>query len=66
MATRQQQQAKDRFSERYREERVDVVRAIEHTLIGGDWANGYTTMQTSSVRYSSCVTARCCTRVPRR
>ena len=45
MATRQEQQAKDRFSERYREERVDVVRTIEHTVIGGDWgANGYTTI----------------------
>ena len=45
MATRREHEAKDRFSERYREERVDVVRTIEHTVIGGDWgANGYTTI----------------------
>ena len=63
MATRREQQAKDRFSERYREQRADVVRTIEHTVIGGDWgANGYTTIakQTSSVRYLPASTARCC------
>ena len=32
-------------ADRYREERVDVVRAIEQTVIGGDLgANGYTTV----------------------
>jgi len=45
MGPREERQAKDRFSERYREERVDVVRTIEQTVIGGDWgANGYTTI----------------------
>jgi methylase of polypeptide subunit release factors len=45
MVTRQEQEARDRFSNRYRQERVDVVREIEQTVIGGDWgANGYTTI----------------------
>jgi SAM-dependent methyltransferase len=45
MVTRQEQEAKDRFSNRYREERVGVVREIEQAVIGGDWgANGYTTI----------------------
>jgi 2-polyprenyl-3-methyl-5-hydroxy-6-metoxy-1,4-benzoquinol methylase len=36
--------ARTRFADRYREERVDVVREIERAVIGGDWgANGYTT-----------------------
>jgi 2-polyprenyl-3-methyl-5-hydroxy-6-metoxy-1,4-benzoquinol methylase len=44
VATRQDQEAKHRFSDRYSEERVEVVREIEQTVIGGDWgANGYTT-----------------------
>lgn len=45
MVERREREAKDRFSNRYREERGDVVRAIEQTVIGGDWgANGYTTI----------------------
>jgi 2-polyprenyl-3-methyl-5-hydroxy-6-metoxy-1,4-benzoquinol methylase len=45
MATRQEKEANARFSQRYGEERGDVVRAIELTVIGGDWgANGYTTI----------------------
>jgi 2-polyprenyl-3-methyl-5-hydroxy-6-metoxy-1,4-benzoquinol methylase len=45
VATRQDQEAKHRFSDRYSEERVEVVREIEQTVIGGDWgANGYTTI----------------------
>ena len=45
MATRQEQEAQERFSERYREEQVDIVRTIEQSVIGGDWgANGYTTL----------------------
>jgi methylase of polypeptide subunit release factors len=45
MTTSKAQQARDRFADRYREERVDVVRAIERRVIGGDWgANGYTTI----------------------
>jgi SAM-dependent methyltransferase len=44
MATSREQEARDRFADRYREERVDIVRAIEQRVIGGDWgANGYTT-----------------------
>jgi hypothetical protein len=37
VATRQDQEAKHRFSDRYSEERVEVVREIEQTVIGGDW-----------------------------
>jgi SAM-dependent methyltransferase len=45
MVTAQEQEARDRFADRYRQERVDVVREIEQHVIGGDWgANGYTTM----------------------
>ena len=45
MVTAQEQEARDRFADRYREERVDVVREIEQRVIGGDWgANGYTTL----------------------
>ena len=45
MVTRQEQEATDRFSDRYREERGDIVREIEQTVIGADWgANGYTTI----------------------
>jgi SAM-dependent methyltransferase len=45
VVTSQEREARDRFAGRYREERVDVVRAIEQRVIGGDWgANGYTTI----------------------
>lgn len=45
MVTRQEKEANARFSQRYGEERGDVVRAIELAVIGGDWgANGYTTV----------------------
>ena len=45
MATRQEREAQERFSERYREEQADVVRTIEQIVVGGDWgANGYTTL----------------------
>jgi SAM-dependent methyltransferase len=45
MVSTQEQEARDRFADRYREERVDVVRHIEERVIGGDWgANGYTTI----------------------
>jgi SAM-dependent methyltransferase len=45
MVTSKEQEARDRFADRYREERVDVVREIERRVIGGDWgANGYTTI----------------------
>jgi hypothetical protein len=46
MVPAKEQEARDRFANRYREERVDVVRAIERRVIGGDWgANGYTTIE---------------------
>jgi hypothetical protein len=45
LATRQEKEANARFSQRYGEDRGDVVRAIERAVIGGDWgANGYTTI----------------------
>ena len=45
MATGKERDANARFSQRYGEERGDVVRAIELAVIGGDWgANGYTTI----------------------
>ena len=43
--TTKEQEARDRFVSRYKEERVDVVQEIERRVIGGDWgANGYTTI----------------------
>ena len=45
MSTSKEQESRDRFAGRYREERVDVVVGIERRVIGGDWgANGYTTI----------------------
>jgi SAM-dependent methyltransferase len=45
MVTAQEQEARDRFADRYRQERVDIVREIEQRVIGADWgANGYTTI----------------------
>jgi SAM-dependent methyltransferase len=45
MVISKEQEARDRFADRYREERADVVQAIERRVIGGDWgANGYTTI----------------------
>jgi SAM-dependent methyltransferase len=45
MVGRRERKATDRFAERYREAPVDVLQAIERTVIGGDWgANGYTTI----------------------
>ena len=44
MPSTRERDARARFADRYREERVDVVQAIERAVIGGDWgANGYTT-----------------------
>jgi cyclopropane fatty-acyl-phospholipid synthase-like methyltransferase len=45
MAVRAEREANERFAQRYRESRVESVRAVEQAVIGGDWgANGYTTM----------------------
>jgi 2-polyprenyl-3-methyl-5-hydroxy-6-metoxy-1,4-benzoquinol methylase len=44
LVSRQEHDARARFADRYREERIDVVQTIERAVIGGDWgANGYTT-----------------------
>jgi cyclopropane fatty-acyl-phospholipid synthase-like methyltransferase len=44
VVSRQEHDARARFADRYREERVGVVQTIECAVIGGDWgANGYTT-----------------------
>jgi len=45
MVSMRDQEARERFADRYRKERVDVVPEIEQRVIGGDWgANGYTTI----------------------
>jgi hypothetical protein len=45
MVTSREQEVRDRFAGRYREQRVDVVQEIERRVIGADWgANGYTTI----------------------
>lgn len=45
MVNMHDQEARERFADRYREECVDVVWGIEQRVIGGDWgANGYTTI----------------------
>ena len=46
MATREEQDTRRRFADRYGEDRTGVVRLIEQAVIGSDWgANGYTTMR---------------------
>lgn len=43
--TRDEDEAREVFAERYAVERAEVNRRIERKVIGGDWgANGYTTM----------------------
>jgi hypothetical protein len=62
MVTRQEREAADRFAQRYREAPVDVLQAIERTVIGGAWgANGYTPSPrpTSSPYCSIFAGARC-------
>jgi 2-polyprenyl-3-methyl-5-hydroxy-6-metoxy-1,4-benzoquinol methylase len=45
MVTREELDTRQRFRDRYREDRTDVLVRIERAVIGGDWgANGYTTM----------------------
>jgi len=45
MVTRAEREASERFAQRYRDSRVEVVQAVERAVIGGDWgANGYTTV----------------------
>ncbi len=46
MVTREERDTRQRFADRYREDRTDVVTRVEQVVIGGDWgANGYTTTQ---------------------
>jgi SAM-dependent methyltransferase len=45
LVTREERDTRQRFRDRYGEDRTDVVLRIERAVIGGDWgANGYTTM----------------------
>ena len=45
MVSQEEQETRQRFRDRYREARTDVVQHIERSVIGGDWgANGYTTV----------------------
>ena len=45
MGTRDEDEAREVFADRYAIERGEVNRRIERVVIGGDWgANGYTTM----------------------
>jgi cyclopropane fatty-acyl-phospholipid synthase-like methyltransferase len=46
MVTREEQDTRQRFADRYGEDRTAVVQQIERAVIGGDWgASGYTTMR---------------------
>ena len=46
MATREEHDTRQKFGDRYGEDRTDVVRQIERAVIGADWGvNGYTTMR---------------------
>ena len=45
MATGREREANERFTQRYGEERGDLLHSIELAVIGADWgANGYTTV----------------------
>jgi SAM-dependent methyltransferase len=45
MVTREEQDTRKRFADRYGEDRTEAVELIERAVIGADWgANGYTTM----------------------
>ena len=46
MVTREEHDTRQKFGDRYAEDRTDVVRQIERAVIGADWgANGYTTVR---------------------
>jgi ubiquinone/menaquinone biosynthesis C-methylase UbiE len=50
VVTREERDTRQRFGDRYAEDRTDVVRLIERKVIGGDWgANGYTTVRQADV-----------------
>ena len=45
MVTREERETRQRFHDRYAEDRTEVVHQIERAVIGGEWgANGYTTV----------------------
>ena len=45
MVTREERDTRQRFRDRYGEQRTDAIELIERAVIGGDWgANGYTTV----------------------
>ena len=45
MVTSEERDTRQRFRDRYGEERTEVAELIERVVIGGDWgANGYTTV----------------------
>jgi tRNA1(Val) A37 N6-methylase TrmN6 len=45
VASKEERETAERFSEQYGIERNDAARTVERAVIGGDWgANGYTTM----------------------
>jgi SAM-dependent methyltransferase len=45
LVTREERDTRQRFRDRYGEDRTEVVVEVERSVIGGDWgANGYTTM----------------------
>jgi 16S rRNA G1207 methylase RsmC len=46
MVTREEHDTRQKFGDRYAEDRTDVVRQIEQAVIGADWGvNGYTTVR---------------------
>jgi methylase of polypeptide subunit release factors len=45
MVTREERDVRQRFGDRYREDRTEALKQIERAVIGGDWgAEGYTTV----------------------
>src|SRR5262245_65911188 len=50
LVTREERDTRERFRDRYGEDRTEVVLQIERAVIGGDWgADGYTTMAQADV-----------------
>jgi len=46
MVTREEHETRQKFGDRYAEDRTDVVRQIERAVIGSEWGvNGYTTVR---------------------
>jgi ubiquinone/menaquinone biosynthesis C-methylase UbiE len=50
MTTREEHDTRQKFGDRYAEDRTDVVRQIERAVIGADWGvNGYTTIRQANL-----------------